>query len=227
MDRAEADVDSLAVSDAKGRDYAFEAHLKEAEFLRDEILQCIDVVRRLTIYATSIAGAALPVIAGLISPKDGPLTITSLGGFLAAIEKNHVLVQFLCLGVSLTSFAFLRIYLGTFLQIFNFARYFREYLVPSINQHIGKGTQVEVMHWENWLRNRRKRSTFHAGDADLSVEPILMAAYCLLYGAAFTVIGVALKTFPISSAVIGAVLLILVIRTIQQFYAILRDAAQG
>lgn len=227
MDRTETDVDNPGVSDTRGRDYAFEAHLKEAEFLRDEILQCIDVVRRLTIYATSIAGAALPIIAGLISPKDGPLTITSLGGFLDAIENNHVLVQFVCLGVSLTSFAFLRIYLGTFLQIFNFARYFREYLVPSINEHIGKGTKVEVMHWENWLKKRRKRSTFHAGDADLSVEPILMSAYCLLFGAAFTLIGVTLKTFPISSALIGALLLILVARTIQQFYAILRDAAEG
>jgi|GEM_PF-3970133 len=208
-------------------DYVFQAYLKEAEFLRSEALQCIDVVRRITVFATSIAGAALPILAGLITPKDGTLTITTFDQFLKAISANHLLVQFVCLGVSLTSFALLRIYLGSFLQIFNFARYFREYLVPALNDHIGAGQHAQVMHWENWLKANRNASKLNVGDADLAAEPILMSLYCILYAAMFAVVGYYSNTFPATSIIISLVIFLLVGLTISKFRNVLADAAGG
>ncbi len=129
--------------------------MKEAEFLRAEALICIEHVRRLALYATSIAGFTLPVLAALLEIEDGAAVMLSMGDVLEALNEEYLIIQFICLGVALSCLAFLRIYVGSFTQICNFARYFREYLVPAINAQLGS-PEKEVFHWENWLGYSRR-----------------------------------------------------------------------
>lgn len=211
---------------APNRDHIFQAYLKEAEFLRDEALQCIDGIRRLTIYSTSIAGAALPILAGLMAPDDDDPVILSLKDFIAVTEENHLVIQFVCLGVSLTSLAFLRIYLGTFQQIFNFAAYFRDYLVPAVNRHVGSAEGQRVLHWEDWLKGNRSKNALHVGDSDLAAEPFLMAIYCLAYGSLFLLVGYNSQTFPKTSVIVWLFLVAMVVLTIAKFFRILRNATK-
>jgi hypothetical protein len=206
-------------------DRIFDALIKEAEFIRNEALLCIENVRKMAIYSTYIAGFALPIIAGLLSVKEGPSGISSVGSLLQAAEKNLLVIQFVCLGVSLTCLAFLRIYVGNFLQIFTFAKYFRDHLTPAINRHAGN-PDTELFHWENWLKKHRSKSAFFIGDSDLAAEPILISLYVLAYGAGFVAIGHFGGSFPISSLVIGAFILLFILLTYLKFRMTLRRAVK-
>lgn len=216
----------MSAENAAGGDQrlVFEAHVKEAEFLRAESLVCIEHVRRLAIYSTSIAGFALPVLAGLLDFGDGVDTISSFAEVVAALEERHVILQFLCLGVSLTCLAFLRIYVGSFTQIFTFAKYFRDYLVPSINALLGS-PEKQVFHWENWLGDNRRDNSFFVGDADLSAEPVLIALYVTVYMAAAVFISIYFKSFVVFTVVAAIFAALLVLQTFIRFYLVLRRAA--
>lgn len=201
----------------------FEAHVKEAEFLRAEALTCIEHVRRLAIYSTTIAGFAVPVLAGLIDFGDAA-EVDSIADFLALLTERHFVIQFVCLGVSLTCLAFLRIYVGSFSQIFTFARYFRDYLVPALNRQAGAPAQ-EVFHWENWLKGNRAARTFSVGDADLAAEPVLIATYVVVYGALFVFISLYFQSFVVFSLTIGGLILLLLAISFWRFHSVLQGAA--
>jgi len=203
----------------------FEAHMKEAEFLRAESLLCIEHVRRLAIYATTIAGFALPVLASLLDFKNGATSNTSIMAFVAALEGRHTIIQFVCLGVGLTCLALLRIYVGSFSQIFTFAKYFRDYLVPSLNALVGK-PEKQVFHWENWLGKNRRKKSFFVGDADLSAEPVLIALYVIVYMGVFLFVSFYFRSFLLFSCTVSLIALILVLDTFYRFYSVLRSAAQ-
>ena len=201
----------------------FQALLKEAEFLRSETLLCIDYVRKLTIYSTSIAGFTLPVIGSFIGIKEESISLMSPMSIVNAIEKNHLIIQFICLGSSLTCVAFLRIYLGVFMQIFTFAKYFRVHISPYANEKFGNG-DGKIFYWEDWLKTHRKKKSLFIGDIDLAVEPILMSLYILLYGAIAVFIGWYFQSFPITSYIVGLSILLIIENTIMKFIRILKDS---
>lgn len=201
---------------------AYDALVKEAGFLRDEVLQCIQHVRHLAVQSTYIAGFALPVVAGLIGADASRDNVSA--GMPLNTEIVLIVVQFIFLGVSLTSLAFLRIYVGSFLQIFTFAKYFRQHLIPAI-QKVANRPDIELFHWENWLKSHRAKKAAFIGDADLAAEPILIGLYTLVYGAGFITMSVRQNYLMIPSFVIGAVVMILLSMTFLKFLKILRDAA--
>jgi hypothetical protein len=56
-----------------------------------------------------------------------------------------------CSNPKFHEFGLLHIYVGSFLQIFTFARYFREHLIPTINR-LGGRADAKLFHWEDWAR---------------------------------------------------------------------------
>jgi hypothetical protein len=206
---------------AKANELAYDALVQEAGFLRAEALQCIQHVRHLAVQSTYIAGFALPVIAGLVGvdasqPADAvAVPLTS--------KATFVVVQFICLGVSLTSLAFLRIYVGSFLQIFTFARYFRHHLIPGVKRVVAY-PNLELFHWENWLKQHRSKKAAFVGDADLGAEPVLIGLYTLLYGGAFLAISIWQNSFVIPSVIVAIGIGLLTVMTFEKFLRILRDA---
>jgi len=207
------------------RDLIFEGYVKEAELLRAETLICIEHVRRLALYSTSIAGFAVPVLASLVALDDGT-SLASLSDFVSVMQEEYFIIQFISLGVGLTCLAFLRIYVGSFTQIFTFARYFREYLVPTINAHVGS-PEKEVFHWENWLCMNRREKSFFVGDADLSAEPILIALYVVVYVGLFYTTSLCFDSFVIGSTIVVLVVALLILQTFLRFRSVLKDAASG
>lgn len=202
----------------------FQALIKEAEFIRSETLLCIDKVRQLTVYCTSIAGFALPVIASFIVAKDGGLALNSATNVFQAIEKNHLVIQFICVGICFTCIAFLRIYVGLFKQIFTFAKYFRDHLSPSINNHVGN-PMTKLFFWEDWLKTNRSKKSLFIGDIDLAAEPLLMSLYIVLYGSGFVLIGHHFNSFPKTSYFLGVVVVFTIISVYLKFTNTLKTAA--
>lgn len=205
------------------RNLAFEALIKEAQFIRDEALLCIETVRKLAVYSTYIAGFALPVVAGLISASDQGVKISNANELMSAVQKNLIIIQFVCLAVSLSCVAFLRIYVGSFLQIFNFARYFRQHLTPEIEKVVSY-EQAKLFHWEKWLQEQRKRRLLAVGDSDLAAEPILIALYSLAYGAAFAALGYFGGSFPYVSLILFIGIVIIILSSFAKFVSVLRSS---
>ena len=205
-------------------DAILQSHFKEAEFLRAEALICIEHVRRLALYSTSIAGFAVPVLAALLELEDGSERIVTIQDFVNAMQEEYFVIQLVCLGVALSCLAFLRIYVGSFTQIFNFARYFREYLIPAINERVGS-PEKEVFHWEIWLGINRRKRPFFVGDADLSAEPILIALYVFVYIGVFYFTSWCFDSFLWPSTIIVIIVLLLILQTFFQFNLVLKDAS--
>ena len=205
------------------RNRTFDALIKEAEFIRSEALSCIENVRKLAVNSTYIAGFALPIVASMLSIKEGSTGIYSVETLVDALNKNLLLIQFVCLGVSLVCLAFLRIYVGNFLQIL-LSRLFQRTFDASNNSTVNN-TDIKLFHWENWLKDHRSKKSLFIGDADLAAEPILIGLYVLTYGAAFVAMGYFANSFPISSMITGGIILITVILTYMKFIMVLRDAA--
>lgn len=161
--------------------FAFEAILKEMEFIRTEQFAAIAHVRRLPITATYIVGFSLPIIASIFTLNYSADQITGddLSHLFAAIQNGGELAAILSLGVAMVCVSLLRIYVGSFKQIFNFGAYIRENLAPRLN--VLTETKVELFEWEEWLRRQRARSWFHAGDADLASEPNIMTFYTVVF----------------------------------------------
>lgn len=213
----------MARRNAESEERAFRAFLAEAEMLRTELRQSIELIRRIAMYATYVAGFALPTIAGFLSTKDGGTAISSWNTLWVAAEKSHFVIQFICLGVSLICFALLRIYIASFQQIFTIAKYFREYLIPSINS-LTPGVEMEVLHWENWLRRNRRAKASFIGDVALLAHPLLIVTYSIAYCAAFVTIAAVFKSMLWPSAVIGFMIAALLIYSFLRIIRTLKQA---
>lgn len=191
--------------------------------LRTELRQSIEVIRKIAMYATYVAGFALPKIAGFLSAKDGGTTVSSWSALWIAAERNYFIIQFICLGASLICFALLRIYIASFQQIFTIAKYFREYLIPSINT-LTPGVEIEVLHWENWLRRNRKAKASFIGDLALLAHPLLIVVYSFLYCAAFVTIAAVFKSMLWTSAMIGIAITALLVYSFVRIIQTLKQA---
>jgi len=189
--------------DDEQRRAALDVLLKEAEFLRDESLQCIGNVRKLALTATYIAGFSLPLMASFLTygwtPETAtlsPSTTLAPLGIEKTLQQNGIILESICIGVSTACAALLLIYVGTFKQIFNFARYFRELLTPSVHRLIfgeqgdaTTGTPIPLFYWESWLQIQRKKGLAHAGDSELAAEPILIMVYIIVFSCLSVVFG--------------------------------------
>ena len=197
--------------------------LKEAEFLRAEILACIGRVRYLGLFPVIVGGGAFPVLATIL--MDGASSGTSLQ---ARVEASHVALQAVMLGVAFASAALLNVYLGVFKQIFAAAAYFRHQLIPAVNEalaSLGCPEDGRVLGWELWLRNQRANSRHFAGDSDLKAEPYLIAGVGVAYAAgAVITASIAGATTWVSGTVLVLVLGF-VVEKFSQFYAVLKAAA--
>jgi hypothetical protein len=202
----------------------FESFLKEAEFLRTETLQCIALVRRMTGYVTSIAGAGLPVLATILNiGPDSNRGISNFSDLKSAMAENSVLVEIVAISIAFTALIFLRIYMGIFTQIFIIARYMREHLRPELQKLTG-GTESSVFMWEDWLATLRKSKRFNVGDIDLALEPVLIALYSCLYASLFLYTslishGSDIENFGLATAVVA-----LAIYSVYQFTRILKTS---
>jgi hypothetical protein len=203
----------------------FDALIKEAEFVRSETLLVIENVRRLAVYSTYIAGFGLPIIASLLTVGDSATQGSPKEAILSAMGQNTLIIQFLCLGVSICCLAFLRIYVGNFLQIFNFARYYREYLSPSINKFCHYA-DLKLLYWEQWLATNRKRHAFAVGDSLLTAEPILIALYSLSYGFMFLFISYLSGNLFWFSVAFFAFATAVIIQTFIRFVLILKSSTR-
>ncbi len=221
---------------------ALDVFLKEAEFLRSEALQCIANVRKFALTATFIAGASLPVIASLLTYGYRPAGIGATNpvlapiGIEATLQQNGIILAAVCIGVSAACAALLLIYVGTFRQIFNFAKYFREVLKPAVNRLIlgaepdpSTADVLPLLHWETWLQDQRKKGFIHAGDSELAAEPILIIVYVILFSALAVFFGYhsefSENVFGIASVVAGLNIAIVMITSIK-FLMILHSSAQ-
>lgn len=155
--------------------------MKEMEFIRAEQFAAIAHVRRLPITATYIVGFSLPIIASIftLNFSSDQIAGDDLSHLFAAIQNGGELAAILSLGVAVVCVSLLRIYVGSFKQIFNFAAYIRESLAPRLNTLAG--AEVELFEWEEWLRRQRAVSWFHAGDVDLASEPNIMTFYAVVF----------------------------------------------
>lgn len=152
--------------------------LKDAEFIRSEALLCISKVRHLAVFSIGMAGAVLPLFAVM-------LTRNPSSDIWIVILENSEVISLIMVGVVLCSLAILQIYIGVFKQIFSFAAYFRDVLIPDINSTLQLlnpfEVNTQVMRWEIWLRDLRSASASYTADSDLRAEPILIASVSIIY----------------------------------------------
>lgn len=213
----------MPTRDIESEERAFRALLAEAEMLRTELRQSIDLIRRIAMYATYVAGFALPTIAGFLSAKDGGTAVSSWATLWLAAGKSYFVIQFICLGVSLICFALLRIYIASFQQIFTIAKYFREYLIPSINS-LTPGATMEVLHWENWLRRNRKAKASFIGDVALLAHPLLIVTYSIIYCAGFVAVALVFNSMQWISLAIGVAITALLAYSFLRIVSTLKQA---
>ena len=206
------------------REHVLSALMKEAELLRGEALACIAHVRQLALNSTYIAGFALPVIAGLFNLSSSQTATSAAPTLSMMIQRTGGAIQLICFGVCFTCVAILHIYAGSFLQIFTFAKYFREHLIPSFNAVVNY-PEVKLFYWEDWLKANRKIKNWFIGDIDLFAEPVLISLYVLAYGAGFVGLGFKLHFFPKVCVALAFAILALTVHSLVKILKILRHAA--
>lgn len=206
----------------------FDALLKEADLLRAETLLCIGHVRRMTGFVTSIAGAGIPLLAAILNIGSGAekMSIGSIADLNKVIMLNSIVVQSITLSISITCLAFLRIYLGIFMQIFTIAEYFRDHLIGEINKLvlIDENNQ-KVFYWEQWLRSSRSKNNFNVGDFDLAIEPYLMVGFSLMYALLACYVSY-ISTNAFITYTISAAIFIISMLSIRKFIKILDGSVQ-
>jgi hypothetical protein len=202
-------------------------HLKEAELLRNESLLCIALIRRINITVVTIIGVALPAIAGIMSRQfEGGSRTAEGGGFslMPLDAQTRDIIFGICLGAGIACAALLRIYVGIFKQIFNFARYFRKVLIPNINAILSMSSSRDVFRWEFWLQDQRRDGPLSLGDSDLYAEPALISLVTLFFGiVAFVVARSDDSLFPVAVIFLGFLLLTCVLSCLS-IYRVLNDS---
>src|SRR6266446_5680638 len=124
--------------------------LKESEFIRNEILIYIGVLRNILISSVTLIGILLTISAGLLTLKAGETRpIKEL------IFANRWPLWTISIVGIITCVTYLRIYVGTLAGISAAAAYYRGVLQPRLNAVL-KNTESPVLNWENWLRQRNE-----------------------------------------------------------------------
>jgi hypothetical protein len=199
--------------------------MKEAEFLRAESLMCISRVRYLGLFAIGLGGAALPVLATILT--EGAMANEAFG---ARVQRQVIAVQIILFGVTLAATALMQIYVGVFKQIFTFAAYFRRSLVPDLNHTLRRldpsRSSAPVMAWELWLQTERAAAKLHVGDSDLRAEPLLIGLVSLIYASASLVTSLYTRMYLALSIILLAVTLAFIVRNLMTLTRILKASVE-
>jgi hypothetical protein len=148
------------------------AILKEAEFIRNEILQSSAASRDVLMKTIVFVGVILTIVSGLLAFKvqEKGLPLKQV------ISANRWLLWVISQIVVLTCVAFLRIYVASAAGIAAAAAYYRDALQPRLNKVLD--TQGgPVLNWENWLRERnsnRKDMLRRLPSEDLFMVPFFI-----------------------------------------------------
>jgi hypothetical protein len=129
------------------------AILKEAEFMRNEILQSSAASRDVLMRTIVFIGVILTIAGGIIAFKAQE---KGLPPFKRLIAANRWTLWVIAEIVVITCVTFLRIYVASLAGIAAAAAYYRDALQPRLNEVLG--TQCRpILNWENWLRQRKKK----------------------------------------------------------------------